>query len=122
MTYYIEYCRDGTVVTEFNYESERKLFLGVYLGHKNLPPSESSKWFYCTELGIDMIRLLVVEKLVDPNDLRFVFKEKLLTIDSDAIFDTEGKDKSILTEFCSCSVNMARNIMAARSRNRKGLS
>lgn len=120
MVYYIGYGEGGHIVTEFNYRYERQLFLDSYLKHKESGSKDNVNWGrYSTELGIDMIRLLVVEKLVDPNDLMFVFKEKLLTIDSDAMFDTEGKDKSIVMEFCSCSEHMARKIIEARCRNRK---
>ena len=120
MIFYIGYAEDGYAVTEFNYERERKILLFSYRAHKACGTTCDIEWAnYSTELGIDMIRLLVVERLVDPNDLRFMFKNKLLTIDSDAIFDVEGEDKSVVVEFISFSEKIARKMMKARSQNRR---
>lgn len=118
MIYYIEYNAYGHAVTEFNYDYERNLFLDFYKEHKKIGWNKDLKMVsYSTELGIDMVRLLVLEKLVDPNDLRFIYKDKILTIDSDAIFNAE--ESSTVCEFCSCAMNVAKRIMEARSRNRK---
>ena len=80
MIAYVYYSQNGFPVTEFNYDDERNLFKSIYSTNKSRNFCSSVKLAeYSTELAIDMIRLLVVEKQIDHSDLRFVYKGKVFT-------------------------------------------
>ncbi len=105
----INYSQYGLDVNRFNYESSKEYFLKSYKEFKVMNTDFDAS--FSSELGIDMIRLLVVEKTIDKNDLVFHYLHYTMHIDDDGIFDSYPE------KFLGFESEHAGKIMLARWKN-----
>ena len=90
MIAHIRYSHNGYDVNRFNYDVRKKYFLKTYEEFKSMRTDFDVS--FSSELGIDMIRLMVVEKIIDKNDLVFHYQHYTMHIDDDGIFDSYPDD------------------------------
>jgi hypothetical protein len=81
----ITYAEFGIVVTSFNYDKEFKDFIEKYCECKEKGYDTLREW-YCTDLGIAMIRIMIVRNLIPFDEVVFRFEDKEMHPDEDARF------------------------------------
>ena len=109
----IKYFKDGDSITPWNYDEYRNASIELYNWAKE--KNTEVIWNTSTELGINMITLLVVEGIFDVNEVEItaIFKDMVLKLSNEGIYDNwpEG--------FCDMSSNMAWKIIKGRVAERK---
>lgn len=112
MKFYVCYEQMGYAVTPFNYDNEMRGFLKKYKEYQECG-TITGCISYCTELGIQMVRILILRKLVSCTDIVFCYGKHHLSPNKDANIDPWPDG------FCDFTLNVLQELLDLQKENWK---